>query len=101
MNQTTKASITTKIVENVAKLARIRASEQDKQFWVGELNAILQWIEQLNDVDTQGIEPLSSVVDETLSLRDDRVTDGHDQAGVLKNAPSASHGFFTVPKVVE
>ena len=66
-----------------------------------ELNGILGWIEQLKEIDTRGIEPMTSVVATKLPLRQDRVTEGGDAERVLKNAPHATAGFFTVPKVVE
>jgi aspartyl-tRNA(Asn)/glutamyl-tRNA(Gln) amidotransferase subunit C len=67
----------------------------------GELNAIIGFIEQLNEVDVDGVEPMASAVSATLPLRDDVVTDGGDASRVLANAPRAADGFFVVPKVVE
>lgn len=66
-----------------------------------ELNGILQWIEQLDEVDVQGVEPMTSNVSQPLRLRDDVVTDGDKVADVLSNAPKSADGFFVVPKVVE
>ncbi len=88
-------------VRKVARLARIAEPEERIEPLVQELNGILQWIEQLAEVDTDGVEPLTSVVHATLPLRDDVVTDGGDVARVLANAPRSTDGFFVVPKVVE
>ena len=68
---------------------------------VPELNNILGWVEQLGEVDTDGVEPLTAVIDLKLRLRDDVVTDGDVRDKVLLNAPDAQHGFFAVPKVIE
>ncbi|NCA01427.1 MAG: Asp-tRNA(Asn)/Glu-tRNA(Gln) amidotransferase subunit GatC [Sphingomonadaceae bacterium] len=66
-----------------------------------ELNNILGWIEQLGEVDTSSVAPMTAVIPNTLRLRDDAVTDGDVRDAVLKNAPQAEHGFFAVPKVIE
>ncbi len=66
-----------------------------------ELNNILGWIEQLSEVDTNGVEPLTAVIDQKLRLRDDVVDDGNIREEILANAPEAQHGFFAVPKVIE
>lgn len=68
---------------------------------VPELNNILGWIEQLGEVDTKGVAPMTAVIANTLRLRDDVVTDGNVRAQVLANAPAPEHGFFGVPKVIE
>jgi len=68
---------------------------------VPELNNILGWVEQLGEVNTDGVEPLATVVDQKLRLRDDIVNDGNIRTEVLENAPEAQHGFFAVPKVIE
>ncbi|TNE32434.1 MAG: Asp-tRNA(Asn)/Glu-tRNA(Gln) amidotransferase subunit GatC [Alphaproteobacteria bacterium] len=94
-------SIDTGTVEKIARLARIRVTEEEKVKFAGELNGIMQWIEQLQDVDTEGVEPMTSVVDMSLYMREDAVTDGDMQEKILANAPEASEGFFVVPKVVE
>ncbi len=88
-------------VRKVARLARIAEPEERIEPLVQELNGILQWIEQLAEVDTDGVEPLTSVVHAKLPLRDDVVTDGGDAARVLSNAPKSTDGFYVVPKVVE
>ncbi|HYD44263.1 MAG TPA: Asp-tRNA(Asn)/Glu-tRNA(Gln) amidotransferase subunit GatC [Phenylobacterium sp.] len=88
-------------VRKVARLARIAEPEDRIEALAGELNWILNWIEQLNEVDTDGVEPMTSAVEVALPMRDDVVTDGGDPARVLANAPKADKGFFVVPKVVE
>lgn len=85
----------------VAKLARIRVEEGDLPAIAQEFNAILGFIEQLNEVDVEGVEPMTSVTPQVLKRRKDVVMDGGQQDAVLKNAPDAREGFFAVPKVVE
>lgn len=94
-------SVTEKDVRHVAKLARLALSDAEIDKMVPELNNILGWVEQLAEVDTDGIEPLTAVIDQKLRLRDDVVTDGDVRERVLLNAPDAQHGFFAVPKVIE
>ena len=94
-------SVDTKTVRHIAKLARLQMSEDEVEGLVPELNNILGWIEQLGEVNTDGIEPLTAVIDQKLRLRDDVVNDGNCRDEVLKNAPDAQHGFFAVPKVIE
>ncbi len=88
-------------VAQIAKLARIRVPEEDLDALAGELSHILTWIEQLNELDTEGVAPMTSVVEVTLPRRADAVTDGGYPDKVVANAPEAAHGFFVVPKVVE
>ena len=88
-------------VRHVAKLARIAMSDAEVEKLVPEFNNILKWVEQLGEVDTDGVEPLTAVIDNELRLRDDVVNDGNCRDDVLKNAPEAQHGFFAVPKVIE
>jgi aspartyl-tRNA(Asn)/glutamyl-tRNA(Gln) amidotransferase subunit C len=88
-------------VRRVAHLARIAEPEERLESLAGELNGILQWIEQLNEVDVDGVEPMTTAVEAATPLRDDAVTDGGDPARVLANAPKSADGFFVVPKVVE
>ena len=92
-------------VARIATLARIKVPEADLDKMVGELQHILAWVEQLNAVDTKGVEPMTSVVEVTLPMRDDVVTDGGYADKIVANATepvSAGKGaFFTVPKVVE
>jgi aspartyl-tRNA(Asn)/glutamyl-tRNA(Gln) amidotransferase subunit C len=88
-------------VRHVAKLARIAMSDSEVEAMVPEFNNILGWVEQLGEVDTDGVEPLTAVIDNHLRLRDDVVNDGNVREKVLANAPDAQHGFFAVPKVIE
>ena len=93
-------------VAKIASLARIRMDDAALERMVPELNGILQWVEQLAEVDVTGIEPMAAVIPNTLRLRDDVIdadplTGGGKQGDVLANAPVAEHGFFGVPKVIE
>ena len=88
-------------VRHVAKLARIAMSDAEVEAMVPEFNNILGWVEQLAEVDTDGIEPLATVIDQKLRLRDDVIDDGDSRDDILANAPDAQHGFFAVPKVIE
>ena len=94
-------SVDEKTVRHVAKLAHIAMSDAEIVALVPELNQILGWVEQLGEVDTDGIEPLTAVIDIPTRLRDDVVDDGDIRDKVLLNAPDAQHGFFAVPKVIE
>ena len=99
-------SVDLSTVRRIASLARIAVSDAEAEAMVPELNNILDWVEQLAAVDTDGIAPLAAVIPNTLRLRDDVVTDGSETGGnrrdaVLQNAPQAEHGFFAVPKVIE
>jgi aspartyl-tRNA(Asn)/glutamyl-tRNA(Gln) amidotransferase subunit C len=94
-------SVTSQQVRHIAKLARIGMSDGEIDALVPELNNILGWIEQLGEVDTDGVEPLTAVIEQKLRLRDDVVDDGDIRDDVLANAPDAQHGFFAVPKVIE
>ena len=85
----------------VAKLARIRVPEENLPALAGELSHILTFMEQLNEVDVEGVEPMTSVTPMRLKRRPDVVTDGGMQERILSNAPDAREGFFAVPKVVE
>ena len=88
-------------VKKVASLARIREPDERLEALAAELNGILAWIEQLNEVDTEGVEPMTSVVDAKLPLRADVVSEPGDPARILANAPKTERNFFVVPKVVE
>ena len=88
-------------VRRVAHLARIKTPEDRLEHLALELNGILAWIEQLDEVDIQGVEPMTSNVSQPLRLREDVVTEGGNVAAVLSNAPKAADGFYVVPKVVE
>ncbi|WP_420393262.1 Asp-tRNA(Asn)/Glu-tRNA(Gln) amidotransferase subunit GatC [Acuticoccus sp.] len=88
-------------VRRVARLARIRVSEEDAARLTGDMNAILGFVEELGEVDVDGVEPMTSVVEARLRRRDDRVTEGGEPQRILANAPEAADGFFLVPRVVE
>jgi aspartyl-tRNA(Asn)/glutamyl-tRNA(Gln) amidotransferase subunit C len=88
-------------VRKVAHLARIKTPEDRLEPLAAELTGIMAWIEQLGEVDVEGVEPMTSNVSQPLRLRDDVVTDGDKIGDVLSNAPKSADGFFVVPKVVE
>ena len=88
-------------VLKIATLARIRVPEQELDHLVGELQGIVQWVEQLNEVDVSEVEPMTSVRPMGLKRRRDEVTDGDIREKILANAPETAAGFFVVPKVVE
>jgi aspartyl-tRNA(Asn)/glutamyl-tRNA(Gln) amidotransferase subunit C len=104
-------SLDKETVARIARLARLKVPDEELAPLAGELSGILAWIEQLNEVDTANVEPMSSVVDVTLPVREDKVTDGGIAGRILANAPGGAvyidpsdknaGGFFTVPKVVE
>lgn len=94
-------SVDKETVAKIANLARIEVSENELESTMGELNNILDWVEQLSEVNTDGVEAMTSVVAAQLPRREDKVTDGGYRDQVLKNAPHAEHGFFAVPKVIE
>lgn len=94
-------SVSPEQARHIAKLARIAMSDEELERLLPELNNILGWVEQLGEVNTDGIEPLTAVIDQKLRLREDAITDGDVRDEVLANAPEAQHGFFAVPKVIE
>ncbi len=94
-------SVDQSTVRRIARLARIKVSDEEVPALEGELNAILKWIEMLNDVDTGNIAPLTSVVETSMKKRNDAVTDGGYPDDVTLNAPASDDHFFVVPKVVE
>jgi aspartyl-tRNA(Asn)/glutamyl-tRNA(Gln) amidotransferase subunit C len=94
-------SVDKKTVSKVARLARIAVPEDRLEPMAKELNTILAWIEQLNEVDVEGVEPMTTPVAMELPMREDLVTDGNIRDQVLANAPRTEDGFFVVPKVVE
>ena len=96
-----RMSVDTATVRHIAKLARIAVSDAEVEALVPELNNILGWIEQLQEVDVAGVQPMTAVIPNQLRMRADVVTDGDRRDAVLKNAPVAEHGFFAVPKVIE
>ena len=94
-------AIDNKTIKRVASLAHLQIEDKDLEKVQAEFNGILNWVEQLREVDTQNVEPLFSVNEEPLFLRQDEVTDGHLKNEVLQNAPEQEFGYFSVPKVVE
>ena len=88
-------------VKIIAYLARLRVADDQLDGLAEELSGILRWVEQLGEVNTDGVEPMTSVVGMTLSQRDDQVTDGGNRQAVLANAPAAIDDYYSVPKVVE
>ena len=88
-------------VKRVAKLARIAVSEDHAEKLVGDLNNILGFVDELSEVDVDGVEPMTSVVETSMKKRADIVTDGDRASDILANAPASEEGFFLVPKVVE
>ncbi|MGO8740572.1 Asp-tRNA(Asn)/Glu-tRNA(Gln) amidotransferase subunit GatC [Rhodoblastus sp.] len=88
-------------VRRIAHLARIRVSEEEAPFLQNEINSILNFVEELNAVDVEGVEPMTSVLPMTMKKRADVVTDGEIVEKVLANAPAREDGFFVVPKVIE
>ncbi|MEM6267306.1 MAG: Asp-tRNA(Asn)/Glu-tRNA(Gln) amidotransferase subunit GatC [Pseudomonadota bacterium] len=99
-------SVDKQTVAKIASLARLNLGEEELERMVPELNNILEWVEQLGEVDVEGVEPMAAVIANTLRLRSDVVdadpaTAGGKREAVLANAPVAEHGFFGVPKVIE
>jgi aspartyl-tRNA(Asn)/glutamyl-tRNA(Gln) amidotransferase subunit C len=94
-------SVDLQTVKRVAHLARIAVTDEDAAQMQGELNAILGFVEQLNEVDVDGVEPMTSVVHMEMKKRADTVTDGGKAEDITANAPLSEDGFFMVPKVVE
>ncbi|WP_394730873.1 Asp-tRNA(Asn)/Glu-tRNA(Gln) amidotransferase subunit GatC [Altererythrobacter sp. GH1-8] len=99
-------SVDKETVAKIASLARIKMTDEELERMAPELNGILNWVEQLGEVDTSNIEPMTAVIPNTLRLRADEVnadpkTGGDRRDDILANAPAAEHGFFGVPKVIE
>lgn len=99
-------SVTRETVAKIASLARIRMGEDELDRMVPELNTILGWVDQLSEVDTSAVEPMTAVIPQALRLRDDVIdadalTGGNVRDKVLANAPAPEHGFYGVPKVIE
>jgi len=94
-------SVDTDTVKRVARLARIKVSDDQAEKMTGELNEILGFVEQLDEVSIDGVEPLTSVVEQTMKKREDGVKDGGKANDVTVNAPASEDHFFMVPKVVE
>jgi aspartyl-tRNA(Asn)/glutamyl-tRNA(Gln) amidotransferase subunit C len=94
-------TIDTKAVAKIAKLARIAVSEEEKEHYASEISKILKWVEQLSEVNTDGVPLMTSVSQVKLPLRKDIVTDGNQQEAIIKNARESDYGCFVVPKVME
>ncbi len=88
-------------VRRIAKLARISVTDEEAKAYQGEISTILDWVEQLNEVDVEGVEPMTSVVEMSMNMREDVVTDGERPGEVTSNAPAKEDHFFLVPRVVE
>ena len=94
-------SVDQKTVRHIARLARIAVTDDEAKALESELSAILDWVEQLQEVDTEGVEPMTSVVHMDMKKRDDEVNDGGIAEDIVGNAPMKDNHFFMVPKVVE
>ncbi|MBA4211077.1 MAG: Asp-tRNA(Asn)/Glu-tRNA(Gln) amidotransferase GatCAB subunit C [Parvibaculum sp.] len=94
-------SVDQKTVRHIARLARIAVRDDELEALAKELNGILDWVEQLGEVDTADVEPMTSAVAMAMKMRDDVVTETNLQKEVTRNAPGAEDGFYVVPKVVE
>jgi aspartyl-tRNA(Asn)/glutamyl-tRNA(Gln) amidotransferase subunit C len=94
-------SIDHQIVKKIAKLSKIKINQEEADIFSKELNSILKWIDELQEVNTDGVEPLQSVVSLELPKREDNVTDGNIRDEVIKNASISKYGCFVVPKVIE
>jgi aspartyl-tRNA(Asn)/glutamyl-tRNA(Gln) amidotransferase subunit C len=94
-------SVDADTVRRIAHLARIAVAEDEIEHLKGELNTILAWVEQLGEVNVEGVEPMTSVTPMTMKKRADIVTDGGIADDIVKNAPASADNFFLVPKVVE
>ena len=94
-------SIDNSTVKKVAKLARLKVDAKEEQNLKNELNNILEWVDKLQKVDTENIDPMLSVSNEPMPMREDMVTSKLDNKQILSNAPEKRAGFFVVPKVVE
>ena len=94
-------SMDREIIKNIANLARIRVPDDNLDHLAKELSSIMDWVEQLDSVNTDGVEPLASVIDVTLPLREDKITEGDCRNKILANGPEVEDGYFAVPKVIE
>ena len=94
-------SVDAQTVRRIAHLARISVKEEEVEHLKGELNAMLAFVEQLSEVDVEGVEPMTSVTPMAMKQREDVVTDGEIAADIVRNAPATEDNFFLVPKVVE
>ena len=89
------------IVKKVGKLAKIKIKESEEKKLIQELNNILDWVDELKKVDTSGVEPMLSVFNESMQMREDKAESNFDNNQILDNSPESNSGFFVVPKVVE
>jgi aspartyl-tRNA(Asn)/glutamyl-tRNA(Gln) amidotransferase subunit C len=94
-------SVDAATVRRIARLARIAVAEDEVEHLQGELNAMLAFVEQLSEVNVDGVEPMTSVTPMAMKMRVDAVTDGEDAEAVLSNAPQSDDGYYMVPKVIE
>ena len=94
-------SVDAQTVRRIARLARIAVAEDEVEHLQGELNAMLAFVEQLSEVNVDGVEPMTSVTPMAMKTRADEVTDGGDAEAVLANAPQSDDGYYMVPKVIE
>lgn len=95
------ATVDEATVRRIARLARIKITDAEATSLEGELNGILKWVEQLDEVKTDGVEPMTRVVPVEMKMREDNVTDGEKADAIVANAPERTDHFFMVPKVVE
>lgn len=96
-----EGAVSAEDVKKIARLSRLHVEDNQLQALADDLNGILGWIEQLNEVDVDGIDPMTSAVDMDAPLRKDVISDGGKRDAILKNAPKADDGFFVVPRSVE
>ena len=94
-------SVDAATVRRIAHLARIAVADDEVEHLQGEINAILAFVEQLAEVDVEGVEPMTSVTPMRITMREDVVNDGEIAADIVRNAPASDDNFFLVPKVVE
>ena len=95
------SSVTKEDIKKVARLARIEIAESQHEALAKQVGKIIGWVGQLNEVDTSNVEPMTGVYDLPLRMEKDEIKDGNIADDVLKNAPDAKYGYFTVPKVIE
>ena len=88
-------------INKIARLSRIKLDDKESEDYIKDLNFILQWVEQLNEVNTDKVEPLSSILNTPLRSREDKIDDGKIREKILKNSPKKNEEFFVVPKVIE
>ena len=88
-------------INKIARLSRIKLDDKESEYYITDLNSILDWVEQLNEVNTENVEPLSNISSSVLPKREDVAKDVNSSDEILENAPDKLEGFFVVPKVVE